>query len=163
MPKLHDLSRRIAELTEELKSEKEVLLHTLDCTGDADVSDVKKEISTMETLLQKLEEQEARYSTELDDALKQYGELKKQAAGMDAAELMDARVGIRPDMECAVIERAKVAYGEKYASMMMYDSKQDVANLLHEEMEARSVREFLCQKPQTQPQQKKPRHHEQER
>ena len=32
--------------------------------------------------------------------------------------------------------------------MMMYDSKHDVANLLHEEAETRSVRERLRQKQQ---------------
>lgn len=101
IPKLHDLTRRITELTEELeelKTEKEMLLRSLDCADDAGISAVKKEIATMEGALQKLSEQEAKYSAELDEALKQYAELKEQAAGMDAAELMDARIAVREEM-----------------------------------------------------------------
>ena len=166
--KLYDLSRRIAELTEELeelKSEKEVLLNTLDCADDAGVSDVKKQISTMEAALKKLEKQEESYTAELEDALKQYADLKTQAADMDAVELMDTRLNIRPDRERSAADRIKAAYGEKYDPLMMYDSKRDVADLLNEEAEARSVREFLRQKQKTQQpqQQRKPRRHEQER
>ena len=100
MPKLHDLTRRIAELTEELeelKIEKEMLLRSLDCADDASISAVKKEIATMEGALQKLSEQEVKYSSELDETLEQYTELKEQAAGVDAAELMDARLAVREE------------------------------------------------------------------
>ncbi len=139
---------------EELKTEKEMLLRSLDCADDAGISAVKKEIATMEGALQKLSEQEAKYSAELDEALKQYAELKEQAAGMDAAELMDARIAVREEKEHSAIDRLKAAYGEKYDPMMMHDSKRDVANLLHEEAEARSVRKRLRQKQQQQAQQK---------
>jgi predicted nuclease with TOPRIM domain len=155
--KLHDLTRRITELTEELeelKTEKELLLRSLDCVDDAGISAVKKEIATMEGALQKLSEQEAKYSAELDEALKQYTELKEQAVGMDAAELMDARLAIREEKERSAVHRVKAAYGEKYDPMMMHDSKRDVANLLHEEAETRSIREHLRQKQQQQAQQK---------
>lgn len=104
--------------------------------------------------IKKLSEQEAKYSAELDEALKQYAELKEQAAGMDAAELMDARIAVREEKEHSAIDRLKAAYGEKYDPMMMHDSKRDVANLLHEEAEARSVRKRLRQKQQQQAQQK---------
>ena len=90
IPKLHDLTHRITELTEEieeLKTEKDFLLRSLDCADDAGISEVKKEIATLEGALQKLSEQEEKYSAELDEALKQYAELKEQGAGMDAAEL----------------------------------------------------------------------------
>ena len=157
LPKLHDLSRRIAELTEELeelKSEKYALLNTLDCVDDTGISEMKKQIVTMETALKKLEEQESKYSAELEDALKQYAELKAQAADVDAVELMDARLAIRPDRERSAADRVKVAYGDKYDPLMMYDSKRDVFNLLNEESEARSVREFLRRNQQQLTQQK---------
>ena len=157
LPKLHDLSRRIAELTEELeelKSEKAALLNTLDCADDASISEVKKQIVTMETALKKLEEQESKYAAELEDALKQYADLKAQAADVDAVELMDARLDIRPDRERSAADRVKVAYGDKYDPLMMYDSKRDVFNLLNEEAEARSVREFLRRNQQQLTQQK---------
>lgn len=136
IPKLHDLTRRITDLTEELeelKTEKEMLLHSLDCADDAGISDVKKEIATLEGALQKLSEQEAKYS----------------------AELMDARLAIREEKEHSAVDRVKSACGEKYDPMMMHDSKRDVANLLHEEAEARSIRERLRQRQQQQTQQKR--------
>ena len=144
----------MTEELEELKTEKEMLLRSLDCTDDAGISAVKKEIATLESALQKLSEQEAKYSAELDDALKQYAELEEQAAGMDAAELMDERLTIREDKERSAVDRVKTAYGEKYDPMMMHDSKRDVANLLHEEAETRSIRERLRQKQQQQAQQR---------
>ena len=140
IPKLHDLTHRITELTEEikeLKTEKDFLLRSLDCADDAGISDVKKEIATLESALKKLSEQEEKYSAELD-----------------AAELMDARLAVREEKERSAVDKVKSAYGEKYDPMLMHDSKRDVANLLHEEAEARSVREFMRRKQRQQAQQK---------
>ena len=134
---------------------KRLLLHSLDCSDDAGISAVKKEIAALEGALQKLSEQEAKYSAELDEALKQYAELKEKAAGMDAAELMDARLAVREEKERSAVDRVKAAYGEKYDPMMMRDGKRDVANLLHEEAETRSIRERLFQKQHQQKQNKK--------
>ena len=167
IPKLRDLARRIAELTEELEelqTEKEMLLRSLDCADDTGISSVKKDIAAMESALKKLEEQEAKYSAELDAALKEYSELKEQASELDAGELMEARLAIREEKERSAVTCVQDAYGEKYDSLMMFDSKRDVANLLHEEAEAHSVRERLRQKQQTKTQrQRKPKHYEQER
>ena len=167
IPKLRDLARRIAELTEELeelKTEKEMLLRSLDCADDTGISSVKKDIAAMESALKKLEAQEAKYSAELDAALKEYSELKEQASEFDAGELMEARISIRGEKERSAVTLVQDAYGEKYDSLMMFDSKRDVANLLHEEAETRSVRERLRQKQQAQTQrQRKPKHYEQER
>ena len=167
IPKLRDLARSIAELTEELeelKTEKEMLLRSLDCADDTGISSVKKDIAAMESALKKLEAQETKYSAELDAALKEYSELKKQASEFDAGELMEARLAIREEKERSAVTCVQDAYGEKYDSMMMFDSKRDVANLLHEEAETRSVRERLRKKQQTKTQrQRKPKHYEQER
>lgn len=167
IPKLHNLTRRITELTEEieeLKTEKEMLLRSLDCADDTGISSVKKDIAAMESALKKLEAQEAKYSAELDAALKEYSGLKEQASEFDAGELMEARLSIRGEKERSAVTRVQDAYGEKYDSLMMFDSKRDVANLLHEEAEAHSVRERLRQKQQTKTQrQRKPKHYEQER
>ena len=83
------------------------------------------------------------YTTELNDALRQYADLKEQAAEFDPDELQDARLALRPVMERSAVDRVQSAYGNKYDPLVMYDSKRDVANLLMEEAEARSVREFL--------------------
>ena len=168
IPKLRDLTRRIAELTEELeelKTEKEMLLRSLDSADDTGISSVKKDIAAMESALKKLEEQETKYSAELDAALKECSELKEQSSEFDADELMDARLSIRADRERAAIARVQSAYGKKYDPLIMFDSKRDVSELLNEDTEAHPVREFLRQqqKPQRSQQQRKPKRQEQER
>ena len=158
IPKQHELSHCIAELTEELeelKSEKAMLLHSLECSDDAGITAVKKDISTMEAVLKKLSQREEKYTTELNDALQQYADLKKQAAEFDPDELQDARLALRPVMERSAVDRAQSAYGDKYDPLIMYDSKRDVADMLHEETEARSIREHLRQKQQAQQKQNK--------
>lgn len=166
IPKLHDLSTSISELTEELeelKSEKAMTLNMLDCADDVGISAIKKNIVTMESGLKKLEQQEEKYSAELVDALKQYEVLKEQATELDADELMEKRIDFRIDKERSAVSRVQAAYGEKYDPLMMYDSKRDVSELLGEKIVIRSIRERLRKKQHPVQQQKKVKHHEQER
>lgn len=165
--KHRELSRRIAELTEdleELRSEKALILQSLQYTEDTGVDVIRKDISTMEAGLKRLEQQEQKYTAELDNALKEYAELQEQAAVFDPDELMNERLAIRPGKERSAVARVQAAYGDRYQPLMMYDAKRDVSQMMGEEMEARSIRERLHRKqqPKTQ-QQKKPKHHEQER
>ena len=157
IPKQRELSRRITELTEELeelKSEKDMLLHSLECSDDAGIATVKKDISTLEAALKKLAQQEEKYTDELNDALRQYADLKEQTAEFDPEELQDARCALRPAMERSAVDCVQSAYGNKYDPLIMYDSKRDVANLLHVEAEERSIRERLRQKQQQKTKQK---------
>lgn len=142
-----------------------MLLLSLDCTGDTGISDVKKEIATMESSLQKLSEQEAKYSAEIDDALKQYAKLQEQAMEFDPIELYEARQEIRSDHERDATRRIQDAYGDKYDMLRMYDSKRSVADLLNENAEERSVREKLrtIQKEQKSQQQRTPKRKDWER
>lgn len=135
--------------------EQPMLLHSLECSDDAGIAAVKKDISTMEAALKKLSQQEEKYTAELNDALQQYADLKTQSAEFDPDELQDARLDLRPAMERSVVDRVQSAYGDKYDYLMMYDSKRDVADILHEETEARSIREHLRQKQQAQQKQNK--------
>ena len=48
-----------------------------------------------------------------------------------------------------------ILYGDKYAPVMMLFSKRDVANLLNEEFEERSVRESIRQEQKMQQVQQK--------
>ena len=156
--KHRDLAKRIAEMTEdleELRSEKAVLLRRMEFLENAIADSFRKEIRTLEDGLKKLEASEAKYAAELDNALKQYAELQAQAAKFDPLELYEARRTIRPEQERQTAQRVQDAYGEKYDPMMMQDSKRDVANLLNEETEARSIRERLRQKQQAQQKQNK--------
>ena len=168
IPKHRELSRRIAELTEdleELRSEKALLLQSLQYTEDTGVDVIHKDIATMEAGLKRLEQQEQKYTAELDNALKEYAELQEQAAEFDFDELMRERLAIRPGKERSAVVRVQSAYGDRYQPLMMYDSKRDVSEMLNEEMETHSVLEQMRRKQQrqkTQPQ-KKAKRHEQER
>lgn len=97
----------------------------------------------MDAALKKLSQQEEKYTTELNDALRQYADLKEQTEEFDPDELQDARLALRPAMERSAVDRMQSAYGNKYDPLMMHDSKWDVSDLLMEEAEVRSVREFL--------------------
>ena len=168
--KHRDLTKRIAELTEdleELRSEKAVLLQRMHFPEDATADSFKKEIRTLEDGLKKLEASETKYAVELDNALKEYAELQEQASDFDPVELHKVRQAIRTEHERDAAKRLQDAYGTKYDRTRMYDSKRSVANLLGEEAEERSVTEKLrtLQQNQKQKQQqtKKPKHKDWER
>lgn len=167
IPKHRELSRRIAELTEELeelRSKKALLLQSLQYAEYTGVDVLRKDIATMKAGLKRLEQQEQKYTSELDNAIKEYAELQEQAAEFDTDELMSERLAIRPGKESLAISRVQSAYGDRYQPLMMYDSKRDISEMLGEETETRSIREHLRKKQQPQTQrQKKPKHHKQER
>ena len=132
-----------------------MLLHSLECSDDVGIAAVKKDISTIEAALKKLAQQEEKDTAELNDALRQYADFKEQAAEFDPDELQDARLALRSVMERSAVDRVQSAYGNKYDPLLIYDSKRDVADILHEETEARSIREHLRQKQQAQQKQNK--------
>ena len=146
--KHRELSRRIAELTEELeelRSEKKQLLAMMDYAEDTGLSTVRKDISAMEANLARLEQQEKKYTTELNAALAEYAELKTQASDFDPDELAMAQLEIRPQKEASAESRVQAAYGDKYDFWTMIGAKREVAELLGEE-EPRSIRERLRRK-----------------
>ena len=162
----NDLAKKIAELTEdleELKSEKTMLLSSFDCSEDTGIAEVKKSVAAMEENLKRLTKQEEKYAAELEDALKQFSELREQTKNVDSMELAKQRAALQPDKIQAITSKIKAAYGEKFDPLILFDSKRDVSNLLNEESEARFIREHLRQKQQTQQRKKKTKHHEQER
>ena len=105
----------------------------------------------MEAALKKLDEQESKYSAELESALQQYRELEGQATKFDAEELMDARMGLRPGMDRSAAARVQKAYDTQYSPFTMVEARRDVSNMLDEyEEEPRSVRERLRKHQQEQ-------------
>lgn len=146
--KHRELSRRIAELTEELeelRSEKKQILAMMDYAEGTGLSTVRKDISAMEANLARLEQQEKKYTTELNAALAEYAELKTQASDFDPDELAMAQLEIRPQKEASAESRVQAAYGDKYDFWTMIGAKREVAELLGEE-EPRSIRERLRRK-----------------
>ena len=141
IPKAKELNAKTAELTEdieELKSEKSVLLDRLNCTDDAGISTIKKDIATAEAGLSKLEQQETKYAFELEAALSEYVALKDQSTDFDQTELYTQRTVLRSEKTADAVQRIQAAYGEKFDPLMMFDSKRDVNDLLHEDAEERA-------------------------
>ena len=134
--KHRDLSRRIAELTEELeelRSEKTLLLASMEYASDTPLSAVRKDVAAIEANLKKLEQQEQRYTAELNTALSEYEEHKAQAADFDPDELAMAQLAIRPEKEAAVQSKVRETYGDKYDFWAMIGAEKDVSRMLNEE------------------------------
>ena len=145
IPRKNELTARIAELTElleELQSEKAILLDNMDCTEGKDVSKVRKKVALMEANLKELDEQEQKYSAELETALAEYAELKTQGEQFDPVELHDTRQELRPEMEQTAVQRVKEKYGDKYSHRTMDDSKRDVSRHLDEYAESQEIRQI---------------------
>lgn len=153
--KHRELSRRIAELTEdieELKSEKATLLRILDC-DDAAMAGFKKELASKKKNLMELEQQGQKYTSELDSALQEYRDLEKEAPNINPIELKQTRFELRQEMETAATEKLRKAYAQQYDPDTMSSAKWDISKLLNEEAEEWSV----CNRLQRQqsPQQRK--------
>ena len=141
-----ELAQKIAALTEdieELKSEKALLLNQFNCADDHDIGEVKQHIASMESSLRILNQQEKKYTAELDAALAQYTELQQQATDMDAMELDTARHAIRPGKERETAQRLQAAHGKKFDSTMLTQSRKNVAEMLDEPAEPVSIHQKL--------------------
>ena len=143
-----DLARRIAELSEEIEeliSEKTRLLNAMKCADDKGVSTVQRDISKMESALAELDKREAKYPAELNKALQQYAEYKKQATEFDIGELGAARLDIRPDKQCSAQRRLESFYGCQYDWLTMASSIHDADMKLNDEIDMRVIREYAYQ------------------
>ena len=143
-----ELAQKIASLTEDiedLKSEKALLLNQLNCMDNHSMDDIKQHIASMESSLETLNQQEKKYTAELDAALAQYTELQQQAADTDAIELDTACHAIRSDKEWKTVQRLQAAYGKKFDSGMLAQSRMEVGEMLGETVEPVSIRQKLQQ------------------
>ena len=161
-----ELAQKIAGLTEdieELKNEKALLLNQLNCADDYGMDKIKQHIASMESSLETLNQQEEKYTAELDAALAQYTELQQQAADMDVMELDTARHAIRPNKERETAQRLQAAYGKKFDSGKLVQSRKDVAEILDESAEPVSIHQTLQQFQGQQNGQHHKKEHSQER
>ena len=143
-----ELAAKIAALTEdleELRSEKNLLLASLAYSEENAADQFPKDIAAMEQNLKRLEEQEQKYSAELDAALNEYAGLREQAQGFDPVQLHEARHAIRPGKEQEAENRVQQVYGEKYSPLLMFDSKKAVSRMLNEDIEQQAVRRMVRQ------------------
>ena len=147
--KYKELAAKIAELTEdleELRSEKALLLQQFEYSEAAGAETFRKDIATLESNLQKLDEQEQKYSAELETTLHEYAKVKSQAADLDPAELYEARQSIRPEYEATANEKLEQVFGDKYSPLRWMDAKQAQARLTNDSAEEYTARQMAKQK-----------------
>ena len=161
-----ELAARIAELTEdleELRSEKALLLQQFEYAEDAGAETFRKDIAALESNLEKLDEQEQKYSVELETALHEYAESKSKAAGLAPVELYEARQAIRLGQEAAANEKLEQVFGSKYSLLRWMDAKQAQIRLTNDSLEEYAARQQAKQKYKSISQPVRKRNHEQER
>ena len=125
-----------------------MLLNQLDNADDSGIVTTKKDIAAVEVSLFKLAQQGKKYSAQLETALSEYTNLKVQGADFDAAELYAQRMILRADIMAAVVDHIYAAYGEKYDPVMMFNSRQDMTTLFHDENKCCSYDQKWAQKKQ---------------
>ena len=161
-----ELAAKIAELTEdleELRSEKALLLQQFEYSEAAGAETFRKDIAVLESNLQKLDEQEQKYSAELETTLHEYAEVKSQAADLDPVELYEARQAIRPEYEAAANEKLEQVFGEKYSPLRWVDAKQAQTRLTNDTAEEYAARQLVKQNQKSASQPNRKRKQEQER
>ena len=91
----------------------------------------------------------------LDETAEQYQKLSEQAAEVDTAELYNARLALRTDMEHTAHTKLSETYGGKFDSTIYAESRRDVNELLGENItDTRTIKERLQDKHPQQEQQK---------
>lgn len=114
------------------------------CADDKGVTTVQRDISKMESVLAELDKREEKYTAELNEALLQYAEYKKQATEFDSGELGAARLNIRPDKQRSAQSRLEAFYGSQYDWLTMASSVHDADIKLDDEINMRDVREYTA-------------------
>ena len=131
---------------EELRSEKALLLQKIEYAEDAGTESFRKDIVAMEAGLKNLEEQEKKYSAELDKALAEYAELKAQASDFDSVELYQVRQVLRPAQEKAAERQLEETLQKRPSFSLLLNAKQEVSRLIGEDAEERQVRQMSMQR-----------------
>lgn len=154
------LSEQVATLTEdleELKSEKSMLLNSMECADDAAFSKFKKEVKNLDTQMDALEQAENKFTAELDRTLERYRDLEKNVADVDAGELTDTRMELRTGKEQSAASQLQKIYGVKYDYDMMRQSKLEVKKMLGEVTRKPSITQMLQRKEPESQMQKPPK------
>lgn len=122
-----ELAAQIAEKTEdieELKTRRASILRRAGCKEDAGSNELQQRMAMIEGMLQKLDEQERRFSALSDQTIQKFADLQRQAAQVDVDELNTARQGVRSKYQDATKKKLEETFGEKYSLMRMMDSRK---------------------------------------
>ena len=122
-----ELAAQIAEKTEdieELKTRRSSILRRAGCKEDAGGNELQQRMAIIEGMLQKLDEQERRFSVLSEQTIQKYADLQGQAAQVDLNELSNAQRNARIKYQQAAAERIREAFGNRYSVTRLMDSRK---------------------------------------
>ena len=159
------LSSRISELTEEIedqRSEKAMRLSRMNCSYEKDIRTIQNNVSSAEANMKKYDDDDVKTQAELDSLLSEIEKMTIDSADVDQAELLSARLDIRPDYEHDAAVAIQEHCGKNYDPQIMQKSHEQVMNLLHEERA--SLRDQLhigkTNDPRNEPDELQPKRHQ---
>lgn len=128
-----ELAAQIAEKTEdieELKTRRASILRRAGCKEDAGSSELQQRMAMIEGMLQKLDEQERRFSALSDQTIQKFADLQGQAAQVDADKMNATRQGVRAKYQDAAKKKLEETFGERYSLMRMMDSRKRAEQMM---------------------------------
>ena len=130
-----ELAAQIAEKTEdieELKTRRASILRCAGCKEDAGSSELQQRMAMIEGMLQKLDEQERKFSALSDQTIQKFADLQGQAAQVDADKMNATRQGVRAKYQDVAKKKLEETFGERYSLMRMMDSRRRAEQLTKE-------------------------------
>lgn len=137
-----ELTQAINELSEqieELRTEKNTVLANL---NTKDIQTVKTKLNDIQKAVPVMERHSNESKTRLDNAQKEYAELKEQAQEFDTKELQNLRYDIRTDIESKTISELQKIYGDSFIRNI-YDTAKSETDKAIGEADGYSVRKRL--------------------
>lgn len=128
-----EFAAQIAEKTEdieELKTRRASILRCAGCKEDAGSSELQQRMAMIEGMLQKLDEQERRFSALSDQTMQKFADLQGQAAQVDADKMNAARQSVRVKYQDAAKKKLEETFGERYSLMRMMDSRRRAEQMM---------------------------------
>ena len=128
-----ELAAQIAEKTEdieELKTRRASILRCAGCKEDAGSSELQQRMAMIEGMLQKLDEQERKFSALFDQTMQKFADLQGQAAQVDADKMNAARQSVRAKYQDAAKKKLEETFGERYSLMRMMDSRRRAEQMM---------------------------------
>ena len=147
--KRNDLTRRIAQLTEELeelRSEKARLLARFDYTEDKEMKQAKDWAKLKEKAIDDLKAKENHCEKELDAALAEFQTLSRKADAHAPDTLWPERLKLRKTMSQETEEQLKAHFGSKFSNRRLLSAESDVR--LYLEDDEQSLGRYLDRKRQ---------------
>ena len=133
MLKHKELAAQIAEKTEdieELKNRRASTLRRAGCKEDAGGNELQQSMAIIEGMLQKLDEQERRFSVLSEQTMQKYADLQRQTAQIDADKMNAVRQSVRLEYQHAAKKKLEDTFGKRYSLMRMVNSQRQVERLM---------------------------------